>query len=357
MNRSDLDKIPSAETGNCLQSRALLFLYQWYPKKNHDMLIVSHAAYIRSLVNTCYNQKRDTPVNIGHNIIHHIKHPWSNIDYNVLKESSSKCVLNIRTIDKSYLLKETIYDSNKNYTALFEMQKGVYDKTRCCPEIYNNHVFSEKDEIRIIKVEEFLSGQHIVFACTSKTQVESLIGELFKLGIVMKSDENNHRLPSLENYIENIIIATEKLQTIHAYRMYLLQAPLASLDNNQRAVLVDVHAENILFFGDVARFVDFDNAISACDEFQIGCLLSSFCFLKANKSDYVDILNMIVNIWPNDKVCIEKVKMSVTLRAIIGAVHFEKKREDIGLTDRESSLVRSYIDIFKTFSEEGNTLC
>ena len=54
--KGDLDSIPGAEKGDELQARVLMFLEK-YLNCDSKEIVISHAGFIRSLINTVYNKE------------------------------------------------------------------------------------------------------------------------------------------------------------------------------------------------------------------------------------------------------------------------------------------------------------
>ncbi|PKW12291.1 Broad specificity phosphatase PhoE [Streptomyces sp. 1222.5] len=80
--RGDLDAIPGAESGDRLQARAIAFLTAATGPGGAELyggtqLVVSHAAFLRCLVNTAQRRPRTTPVAIGHGDTHLLTDPWT----------------------------------------------------------------------------------------------------------------------------------------------------------------------------------------------------------------------------------------------------------------------------------------
>ncbi|MFK0194913.1 histidine phosphatase family protein [Kitasatospora sp. NPDC090308] len=83
--RGDLDAIPGAETGDALQARALAFLAiaagpSGAAAHGTRQLAVTHAAFLRSLVNTAERRERTLPVPIRHTDLHRLTDPWARLD-------------------------------------------------------------------------------------------------------------------------------------------------------------------------------------------------------------------------------------------------------------------------------------
>jgi probable phosphoglycerate mutase len=79
MARGDLDAVPGAEPGDELQARALAFIAMAAgPGRVTEgtQLVITHAAMLRCLVNTCSNRPRATPVAVDHTDVHRVTGPW-----------------------------------------------------------------------------------------------------------------------------------------------------------------------------------------------------------------------------------------------------------------------------------------
>ena len=76
--RGDLDLIPNATRGCCLQARVLMFLEQFIDKAPNS-IIVSHAGFLRCLINTVKGNPRTLAQNLDHNVIHKLDNLFSSI--------------------------------------------------------------------------------------------------------------------------------------------------------------------------------------------------------------------------------------------------------------------------------------
>ena len=74
--RGDLDSIPNATKGAELQARVLMFLEQFIDNIPNN-IIVSHAGFLRCLINTVKGNSRDFAQNLDHNVIHELNNLFS----------------------------------------------------------------------------------------------------------------------------------------------------------------------------------------------------------------------------------------------------------------------------------------
>ncbi|MFF4804443.1 histidine phosphatase family protein [Streptomyces sp. NPDC001351] len=76
--RGDLDAIPGAEPGEQVQARAVAFL-SLVGDLGGRHLAVTHAAFLRCLVNTAARRDRTLPVAVGHGDTHELVEPWARL--------------------------------------------------------------------------------------------------------------------------------------------------------------------------------------------------------------------------------------------------------------------------------------
>jgi probable phosphoglycerate mutase len=106
MARGDLDGVPGAETGDELQARCLSFVaVAAGPGNVGRQVVVTHAATMRSLVNTCLGRPRTTPLAVGHGDVHELRDPWERLAPRQLGASWRPPVFRVDTADRGYVLK------------------------------------------------------------------------------------------------------------------------------------------------------------------------------------------------------------------------------------------------------------
>lgn len=105
MAREDLDAVPGAETGDELQARCLSFVAMAGGPNTGRQLVVTHAATMRSLVNTCLGRPRTTRVAVGHGDVHELSDPWERLAPRRLGVSWRPPVFRVDTAESVYVLK------------------------------------------------------------------------------------------------------------------------------------------------------------------------------------------------------------------------------------------------------------
>lgn len=104
-NRQDLDDIPGAENGEELQSRVLAFLMKYYDMPEYSDIVVSHAGFIRCLINTIENRERTFDFNIENSSFFQIDDIFSKLIIEKRERAMNSKVLIIKTNNETYVAK------------------------------------------------------------------------------------------------------------------------------------------------------------------------------------------------------------------------------------------------------------
>lgn len=105
VERKDLDGIPGAEKGSELQARVLAFLIEYYDKEDFSDIIVSHAGFLRCLINTSKGLARTTPVDSRNGAINIIDNPFKYLKVEHKDRAMSSKVFVVETFDGKYVVK------------------------------------------------------------------------------------------------------------------------------------------------------------------------------------------------------------------------------------------------------------
>ena len=105
IERKDLDGIPGAENGDELQARALAFLMEYYDKEEFIDIVVSHAGFLRCLINTSRGIPRTTPVNSNNGAINIIENPFEQLKIEQKTRAMASKVFVVETFEKKYVVK------------------------------------------------------------------------------------------------------------------------------------------------------------------------------------------------------------------------------------------------------------
>ena len=101
--RKDLDNIPLAEKGENLQARVIGFISQYFDMAEYNDIIVTHAGFIRCLMNTIENRERTERFNIDNGTIFCINDIFKNLDViaqDILEEEKEQILKDINRIIK-----------------------------------------------------------------------------------------------------------------------------------------------------------------------------------------------------------------------------------------------------------------
>lgn len=105
LERKDLDGIPGAEKGSELQARVLAFLIEYYNKDEFSDIVVSHAGFLRCLINTSKGLSRTTPVDSRNGAINIIDNPFKHLKVEHKDRAMASKVFVVETFDGKYVVK------------------------------------------------------------------------------------------------------------------------------------------------------------------------------------------------------------------------------------------------------------
>lgn len=245
MERKDLDGIPGAEKGCELQARAVAFLMNYYERDEFTDIVVSHAGFLRCLINTSRGLYRTTAVDSRNGAINIIDEPLKYLDIERKNRAMTSKVFIVKTLEGKYVVKL------KNRGLLPE----DYEEKRILDQIgtdlgYIPIVLSLTGTDRTsTKVLSFVRGSTI-FGILDQMTEQALIEKFCKMRDV---------LSQLKTYVYNpkdILAEVEELEakTKHAYVKKYGQDILRDKFNklkleSSRYCLIhnDLNRDNILF--------------------------------------------------------------------------------------------------------------
>lgn len=325
IKRGDLDEIDRAETGSELQSRAVAFLAGWARfRDERTRIIVSHAAYIRCLVNTVRARPRTTPVPVGHDAIHELDDVWSRLPVAWLSRGGQLPVGRVRTRDGDYVLKVLKRGDGPLAAARLSILGRVHEamcgrRMRPCfgpdaadpglivssrPWIEGEHRFGLLDGRELVQMAQMLAKLHSSLRELSRhADVGSIQSASCFLGRHMDSLEETDRNKALQ----------------------LLAQTRTALDDRHRAVIVDadVHRENILFDGEKAHKIDFDSLCAGPGELQLASTLVGSFLIEGSTFESIAALIDTIHPFEFDR---DLVRRLMALRALKGLAYFRAKR-------------------------------
>jgi len=337
--RWDLDWIPWAETWNELQARVLSFLLQYVGKDSYNELLVSHAGYLRCLINTISFRDRTTPIDVSHNTIHEMDNILSNIHFTPHGSGEKSKTYKVQTFDNTYFIKQTYWWSFDTMLIKKNIIAHINKYSPMAPQIY----FSSEKEWEygklVIEIMQYLNWEHVTWDMLPEKK--DMISNFFKqlsahLYVYYSSHEIAH-LPKLKDKLAHGLqhIVDLDLPGVDQIMQFLEQnVPTQSL------IYYDIHRQNLLFSQEKMYIVDMDSLLIWPKGFQLACLANFFAFEWIT----VDIESLIANRW--EDVDAHTIKILMKARCLIGIIFFAKKLK-VDSTPQDQSYLDRYI---KTYS-------
>lgn len=326
IKRMDLDGIKEAEKGNHLQARVLAFLIQYFQNEEYSDLIVSHAGFIRSLINTVNASKRETQIHIPNCACFVLYDVWRYIKYDVIKEKTHCLILHVKTADAQYIIKRYTRSLDNFELELDKIQNRVHAIKNYIPEVFfSGNVISREGKQYGIRIYTYLEGTHKYgeLGCEKvqiiTKKIEGLLQEYNQYHIIKCSAKHN-----LFYNFENIVFDNMSSKLILLKNM-ILQAPeYHSLKNQKEQILTlyDVHRENILFDGDKILFIDMGSVILAPEVFQAAVVIIVTFMLYSIK----DGISCIEYYLKEKKYNPKELKICMLLRIFLGVSYFENRQ-------------------------------
>ena len=326
IERKDLNEIKNAEKGSQLQARVLAFLVQYFQNEEYDDLIVSHAGFIRSFINTIQAVSRENQINIPNCEYFIMNDVWKKINYKIIKENSKGLILYVRTIDAQYLIKRYNRLLDDFELELDKIQNRVQAVQNNIPEVYfSGNVETATGHKYGVRVYSYLEGNHKYGELGQKKiidlikNIENLSREYNKYNITKSYDEHNLFF-KFENTKYNY--TNNKLKNL---REMILKEPRYSYLKKQKVqilTLYDLHRDNILFYENDIMFIDMGSIIWAPTVFQIAVVVVETFMLYSVKEGLV-CLNYYLE---TEKCSLEDIKLCMLIRVFMGISFFENNK-------------------------------
>ncbi len=282
-NREDLDTIPDAEIGEKLQARVIGFLMQYYDEPDYCDIIVSHAGFIRCLINTIENRKRTFKFDIENSSIFPIDNVLERLEIKRKDRAMNSTVFIINTEDGKYVAK---------------IKRGRITKQDCIEQALLNklpvdnppkvlHMQNYSND-RYCKVIKYVQGRHI-YGRLEPNEYNALIESerLLRNELTKVKGVNFFRIKDLKKELERICNNSEN-EYIKNLSKRLLESPYADeLGDIDSYVLShnDLNRDNILFEENEkgklkANIIDFESLEFAPQDFQFASMLASGLLLE-----------------------------------------------------------------------------
>lgn len=287
--RGDLDKIPHAEKGKNLQARVISFIMRYIEEENFNDLIVSHAGYIRCLVNTLEGRKRTTPIDSSNGAVHIIENPLKNINIQHKDRAMASKVYIVETADGKYVAKIKNRPIQKEDVLEKYLLRKISSKLGNLPSVLN----LSNTEQGSIKVLDFVNGEHRYGKLTEE-ETEALTKKIQQMHEVLKDVPFDHfkkidlhemmrekELTSKNEYIiktANEILSDKK----NIEKMKKSNRCLVHNDLNRDNILFNQNRENI-----GVNIIDWEGIKVFPEEYQIASFLASSILIEDGEMEEV----------------------------------------------------------------------
>lgn len=297
MARKDLDGIPGAEKGEELQARVIAFLMEYYEEKEFNDIIVSHAGFLRCLINTAKGISRTTPVDSNNGAINILDDPLKNLIIEKKDRAMASNVFIVETFENKYVIKiknrRIIPEDYEEKRILNELSK----KEEELPIILS---LTQKGE-KTYKVLKFIDGE-TAFGRLDEKRKKSLViryMELEKeLGKIQSSVYKKNQIHDMVLELNSIA----KNDYVRDYGNSILDDAVNRIKlMNSRYSLAhnDLNRDNILFSenenGEAkARIIDWEGIGLYPEDYQLASfLVCAFLLEGYSVNEVLDIANKV----------------------------------------------------------------
>ena len=281
-NRLDLDGIPNAEKGAHLQARILAFLLNYYEKEDFCDVLVTHAGFIRCLINTIEGRQRTNQFNIENGAFFELDDIFKMINIEQRKRAMNSRVFIIDTLDGKYVAKI----KQGKITKQDESEKQLLDQLpyNNIPTILAMQSFDNGNYCKILK---YVKGVHKYGKLNTSEYIALINSEKFFENLFSRVKNGSFRTIDLIEKLDGILNTT-KNDYVKSEVEELLKSPKRTLiQDKQKYVLShdDMNRDNILFEeledGSVkANIIDYESLEYAPKDFQFASMLACGLLLE-----------------------------------------------------------------------------
>lgn len=281
--RKDLDGIPGAETGKELQARALAFLMKYMDKDSYNDIVVSHAGFLRCLINTAKGRIRTTPVDSRNGAITVLENPLEKLDIEHKSRAMASKVYVVKTTDDKYVVKM----KNREIKVEDREEKRILDDiqfhVKGLPQVLC--LFDNCDRT-CTKVLSFVNGES-VFGKLDSEKLDVLMNKMTQINEFL-SHEKNHKYPK-----EDLIEVMKKLEesSKRDYTKKYARSILSDSKNINRLkeseyclAHNDLNRDNILFYNDNGaegvNIIDWEGIGNFPKDYALATFLSSAILIE-----------------------------------------------------------------------------
>lgn len=288
LERKDLDKIPGAEKGNELQARVISFLMEYYDKEEFTDIVVSHAGFLRCLINTSRGLPRNTAVDSRNGAINIIDDPFKNLKIEHIDRAMTSKVFVVKTIEDKYVVKL----KNRGLLPEDYEEKRILDRIQADLEnvpIVLSLIGNNQSSSKVLK---FINGDTI-FGVLDKTSEQALIEKFCKMREVLTGIESKvYNRSDIYAEIEELA-SNAKNNYVKKYGQSILKdrANKFKLETSKYSLIHnDLNRDNILFEkcrnGKViANIIDWEGLGLYPRDYQLASFLVSSILLEGYSVD------------------------------------------------------------------------
>lgn len=334
--RGDLDKIPFAETGDELQSRVLMFLEQYLYNESDD-IIVSHAAFLRSLINTVMIRDRRFQIDLNYDNIYELSDVWSNLDVKVHDIAKNSIVHEITTYEKKYIMKKTNHESIEMLKREKDLLRYLNDYIKT-PRIIS---FTFKSDYNL-KVLEYANGINVEDRSLTENEIKNTLREVSVLKQALKRYPYSHTYEDLDisaDFLSTLNdINDSKIKSI-GFDAYSNTSFRSCLDEDTiQLVHDDLHRNNILYDNEQPVLLDFEGLKNTSSAYQLASHIAINYLLHDNSFN----LNYLLKLYP-EEVERDYIKSLIIYRLLKGYNFFDKRYTE-SREKNDYSFVKKYIN-------------
>lgn len=293
LQRGDYDLIPNAENWQHVNARIIAFLEQ-YISCQHNDIVISHAAFMRKLMNFLNGYDRNYQYNIPNCSSFEFDDVLKNLDIEKFDIAKSSKVWSVANENYKYILKRK--DRIINGDDINENNILKYlNKYISVPEIL---LMSNRGDYQV-KIIKYLNGIH-KFGDLDNITIQNITNQVYKMYKLLS--EYDEKMTFSKKSISDELCSCLKNLLEDEYKKEALE-----LLNNQKfqnylksSILVlvhnDLHRSNILIDNSKINIIDFETLGLYPKELQLATYICS-CYLLENPNFNI---NNILNIWNED---------------------------------------------------------
>lgn len=330
--RQDLDEIPNAEKGEDLQDRVLSFLMQYYDKVEYCDIIVSHAGFIRCLINTIENRDRTFQFNIENSAFFSINDIFRNMSIQRRERAMNSKVLIITTPNGKYvakLKKGKIVEKDYAEQSLLNNLEGDNIPKVLCLQNYDNGEYC--------KIIKYVKGKHI-YGKLNDDEYKALIKSEKELESVLDKYKNKKifEINNLRKKVETIYKNAKNSYIKELAKELLMSKQWSTIEDTENYVLShnDLNRDNILFErtedGSIkANIIDFESLELAPKDFQFASMIASGLLLEGEN------IQKLKETIKQKNMDLERILFLMQIRVLEGLYFFQENSNEYVLSRKD----------------------